>query len=94
MLSKKLKMSKNKINITDINISKSIDATGLFCPAPIAMLKIELEEVKSSEIIEIIADDPGFEKDLPSWCNSTGNELLFLERDKEGIFFGYVKKKK
>ena len=85
---------KNKTNNPDINISTSIDATGLFCPAPMAMLKIGLEEVKNYEIVEIIADDPEFEKDLPSWCDSTGNELLFLEIDEKGILFGYVKKKK
>ena len=87
-------MKKNKINISDMKISNSLDAIGLFCPAPIAMLKMELGEVKSSEIVKIIADDPGFEKDLPLWCNSTGNKLLFLERDEKGIFSGYVKKKK
>ena len=90
----KLKIKKNKIKNSDLNISSSIDAIGLFCPAPMAMLKIGLGEVKSSEIVKIIADDPEFEKDLPSWCNLTGNKLLFLERDKKGIFFGYVKKKK
>ena len=87
-------MKKNKINTLDIKISNSIDATGLFCPTPIAMLKIGLGEVKISEIVKIIADDPGFEKDLPSWCNSTGNELLFLKKDKKGIISGYVKKNK
>ena len=79
---------------SDLNISSSINATGLFCPAPMAMLKIGLEEIKISEIVKIIADDPGFEKDLPSWCNSTGNELLFLKKDKKGIISGYVKKNK
>lgn len=87
-------MKKNKINIKDINISKIIDATGLYCPAPMAMLKIGLEEVKNSEIVKIIADDSGFEKDLPIWCNSTGNELLFLEKDEKRIISGHVKKGK
>lgn len=87
-------MKKNKTNTLDIKISSSIDATGLFCPAPMAMLKTGLEEVKNFEIVEIIADDPEFEKDLTSWCNSTGNKILFLKRDEKGIFFGYVEKKK
>lgn len=90
----KLKMKKNKFNSPDMNISTSIDAVGLYCPAPMAILKMGLGEVKSSEIVEIIADDPEFEKDLLSWCNSTGNELLYSKRDEKGIFFGYVKKKK
>jgi TusA-related sulfurtransferase len=88
----KLKIKKNKISIPDIKISNDIDATGLYCPAPMAMLKTELEEVKISEIVKIIADDPGFEKDLSSWCNSSGNELLFLKREKKGIISGYVKR--
>jgi len=90
----KLEIKKNKINIADIKVSNCVDATGLFCPAPMAMLKIGLEEVKISEIVEIIADDPGFKKDLPLWCNSTGNELLFLKKDKKGVISGYVKKNK
>ena len=90
----KLEMKKNKINTLDIKISNSVDATGLFCPAPMAMLKIGPEEVKISEIVEIIADDSEFETDLPLWCNSTGNELLFLKKDKKGIISGYVKKNK
>ena len=87
-------MKKNKINTLDIKISNSVDATGLFCPAPMAMLKIGLGEVKISEIVEIIADDPGFKKDLPAWCNATGNELLFLEKDEKRIIYGHVKKGK
>ena len=86
-------IKQNKIKYRDIYISTNIDALGLYCPAPIAMLKVGLEEVKNSEIVEIIADDPNFERDLPEWCNSTGNELLFLKKDEKGIISGYVKKK-
>ena len=87
-------MKKNKINKKDINISETIDATGLYCPAPMAMLKTGLEEVKDSKIVKIIADDPGFEKDLQLWCNSTGNKLLLLKKNEEEIISGYVKKGK
>lgn len=87
-------MKKNKINSRDIKISTIIDGTGLYCPTPMAMLKIGLEEVKKAEVIEIISDDPGFENDLPSWCISTGNKLLFLRKDEKGIISGYVRKKK
>lgn len=82
------------LNKKNLNFSETIDATGLYCPAPMAMLKIALEEIKNSEIVKVIADDPGFEKDLPVWCSSTGNELLFLKKDEKGIISGYVKKKK
>lgn len=90
----KLQMKKNKINISEMKISKSLDATGLFCPAPMAMLKAGLEEVKTSGIVKITADDPGFEKDLALWCNSTGNELLLLKKNKKSIISAYIKKNK
>lgn len=71
---------------------KTLDCTGLFCPVPIVKTKIELEKMKSGEVLEVLADDQGFEKDLPAWCNSTGEK--FLEMKKEGkIFKGYVMKK-
>jgi len=71
---------------------KSIDCTGLFCPMPIVRTKQEMQGMKPGEILEVVADDPGFEKDLPAWCNLSGEKLL--EMKKEGPFFtGYVKKK-
>lgn len=71
---------------------KSIDCTGLFCPMPIVRAKQEMEGMKPGEILEIMADDPGFEKDLPAWCALTGEK--FLEMKKEAPFFtGYVEKK-
>jgi TusA-related sulfurtransferase len=71
---------------------KTLDCIGLFCPMPIVKTKEELEGMKSGEVLEVIADDPGFEKDLPSWCGMTGEQ--FLEMKKEGgILKGYVKKK-
>ena len=42
--------------------------------------------------LEVVADDPGFEKDLPAWCGMSGEQ--FLEMKKEGSFFtAYVAKK-
>ncbi|HCJ67299.1 MAG TPA: hypothetical protein DHV62_08265 [Elusimicrobia bacterium] len=71
---------------------KTLDCTGLFCPVPIVKTKLELEKMKSGEVLEILADDPGFEKDLPAWCTTTGEK--FMEMKKEGkIFKGYVMKK-
>lgn len=75
-----------------MEIKKSLDCVGLFCPMPIVKTNLELETMKSGETLEIIADDPGFEKDLPAWCEMTGAK--FLELKKEGsLIKGYVMKK-
>ena len=75
-----------------MNATKSLDCTGLFCPMPIVQTKRELDGMNSGEILEITADDPGFEKDLPAWCQMSGGK--FLELRKEGnLIKGYVMKK-
>ena len=75
-----------------IKANKSIDCTGLFCPMPIVRTKQEMAGMKPGEVLEIVADDPGFAKDLPAWCGLTGEK--FMEMKQEGSFFtGYVEKK-
>jgi tRNA 2-thiouridine synthesizing protein A len=69
-----------------------LDCTGLFCPMPIVKTSSEMNSMKSGEVLEISADDPGFEKDLPAWCKMSGQE--FIEIKKEGrTLKGYVRKK-
>jgi TusA-related sulfurtransferase len=52
----------------------------------------KMKELKSGEVLEIVADDKGIKKDIPSWCVSTGNECLGTE-EKDGEFHLFVKKK-
>jgi len=71
---------------------KVLDCTGLFCPMPIIATKRELDAMKTGEVLEIHADDPGFEKDLPAWCRATGETCLGIEKEGSTLK-GYVKKK-
>lgn len=48
--------------------------------------------MKPGEILEIIADDPGFADDLPTWCAAVGEEFLAMQQEAP-LFKGYVKKK-
>lgn len=72
---------------------KSLDCVGLFCPMPIIQLKGAIDTIEAGKVIEILADDPAFEKDLRAWCNVTGMELLSVEKDSDGTVKGYVRKK-
>jgi TusA-related sulfurtransferase len=75
-----------------MNVTKILDCAGLFCPMPIANTRRELEKMHPGEVLEIIADDPGFEKDLPAWCEATGEQLLEMKKE-DGVLKGYVRKK-
>jgi len=70
---------------------KTLDCIGLFCPMPIAQTKIEIDKMNQGEVLEVLADDPGFLKDLPAWCKMSGEEFLGIEKDGN-ILKGYVKK--
>jgi len=84
--------SENNDNKTIVP-DKTIDCVGLFCPMPVVKTKLELEKMKYGEILEIIADDPGFLKDLPAWCQMTGEKCLAVFREGNGnLIKGYVKK--
>ena len=75
-----------------MNPQRTLDCVGLFCPMPIIKTKLELEKMNSGDVLEILADDPGFEKDLPVWCEMTGEQFITLK--KEGtVLKGYVRKK-
>ncbi|MGL5765628.1 MAG: CoA-disulfide reductase, partial [Sarcina sp.] len=74
------------------NIIK-VDACGLQCPGPIRKVFEEIEKIENGEILEVLASDPGFKKDIKAWCESTGNELLSSEFSKEDKAFKVKLKK-
>lgn len=59
----------------------TLDATGLQCPGPIMRLKKELDGLTPGATVEEIATDPGFARDVASWCRMTGNQLLDVKSD-------------
>jgi len=49
--------------------------------------------MEENQILEVKASDPGFTKDIDSWCDKTGNTLLKSEFDKnKKAFVAYIQK--
>ncbi|HPX79387.1 MAG: FAD-dependent oxidoreductase [Bacteroidales bacterium] len=70
----------------------TIDATGMQCPGPILKIKKNIDAIKPGQRIEISATDPGFERDVKAWCQTTGNTLI-EQTNSKGIFRAVVEKK-
>jgi len=70
---------------------ETLDCVGLYCPMPIAHTAKKMKELEPGQVLEVLADDPGIEQDMPNWCNTTGNEFLGIEEDK-GVYKVFVKK--
>ncbi len=58
-----------------------IDACGLACPGPIMKVAENIKGLNSGEILKISATDPGFESDIQSWAEQTGNKLVNFSKD-------------
>jgi tRNA 2-thiouridine synthesizing protein A len=72
--------------------NETLDVLGLYCPAPILHTGKKLGEMQAGQVLEILSDDEGIKKDMPAWCDSTGNEFLGLEEDGDVIRV-YVRKR-
>lgn len=74
-------------------VSVTLDACGLQCPGPIRRVFEEMQNLKEGDVIEVRATDPGFSKDIASWCKNTGNTMIKSEFDKsKKAFVAYVQK--
>lgn len=62
-----------------------LDVRGQQCPGPIVAVKQRLDAMRPGVALKILADDRGFLRDLPSFCDSTGHSLQSLEETGQGI---------
>ncbi len=70
----------------------TLDARGLMCPMPIVHLAKKVKEMKSGQILELLADDVGAKEDVPAWCSRTGHQLVSTEEEGKLLKF-YIKMK-
>jgi tRNA 2-thiouridine synthesizing protein A len=64
---------------------KHIDARGQQCPMPLLMAKRGLRELESGMVLELIATDPGSERDFRS-LERLGGHRVETEVSDDGIY--------
>ena len=70
-----------------------LDCYGLLCPMPIIQTAKKIKELRVGQVLEILSTDEGIVKDMPAWCQMTGQEYLGLEKDGD-VYRVYVRKVK
>jgi len=78
--------------MVDLQKDATLDAKGLMCPMPIVQLAKKVKEMKSGQILELLADDVGAKEDVPAWCSRTGHQLVGTEQEGNISRF-YIKMK-
>ena len=69
----------------------TLDVRNQSCPLPIVRAAQAIKEIGTGETLEILATDRGALSDVPSWCETTGNELL-EKGEEDGVFRFLVRK--
>ena len=68
--------------------NKEIDTRGLNCPLPILRAKKALTELRSGQLLKVVATDPGSTRDFQAFARQTGNELV--EQQTVGADFIHI----
>jgi tRNA 2-thiouridine synthesizing protein A len=59
---------------------------------PIVMTAGAMKALRSGDLLEVVATDPGSVADFAAWCSATGNELI--EHDAADGVLRYVIRKR
>lgn len=65
----------------EIKSDKELDCLGLYCPEPVFRTRMELDNMKIGEILEVIADDPAAEADIRSLAKNLEQKILGVYKE-------------
>jgi tRNA 2-thiouridine synthesizing protein A len=64
---------------------RKLDCIGLYCPEPVFKTRMELDEMKKGEVLEVVADDPAAEEDIRSLVKHLEQVLLSVKKDGNAV---------
>ena len=71
-----------------MHIDKELDTRGLNGPLPILKAKKSLSEMRSGQLLKVVATDAGSVRDFQAFAKQTGNELV--DQQTAGVEFIHV----
>ena len=75
----------------EITAEIEIDLSGQQCPMPLLKAKLALNSMDSTQVLKVVATDPGSEKDFQLFVNQTDHQILDFQED-ESAYFYWIKK--
>lgn len=69
----------------------TIDASGLLCPLPVLKARKALKGLKTGDVLDVLATDPGAPGDFADFCAKTGCRML-ESREAGGVFHFAIEK--
>ena len=68
-------------------VDRSLDCVGLYCPEPVFRTRQELDQMEVGDVLEVVADDPASEEDIPRLVKRLEQQLVEMHKDKDQIHF-------
>ena len=66
---------------------RNLDCIGLYCPEPVFRTRQEIDKLDVGEVLEVIADDPAAEEDIPRLVKRLGLELVEMRKENDQLHF-------
>lgn len=61
--------------------NRTLDCLGLYCPEPVFRTRMELDDIRIGEVLEVLADDPAAEADIQSLVKRLEQEIVDVSKD-------------
>jgi len=65
----------------NVKPDRTLDCIGLYCPEPVFKTRIELDEMKVGEVVEVLADDPAADEDIKTLVKHLEQEILGITKE-------------
>ena len=59
-----------------------LDLRGLQCPMPLLKAKLALNGMAASQVLKVVATDPGSERDFHMFAEHSENQILHFSKDE------------
>jgi TusA-related sulfurtransferase len=76
-----------------IKPNRELDCVGLYCPEPVFRTRQEIDKLVVGEILEVVADDPAAEEDIPRLVKRLEQQLVEMRKENDQFHF-VIKKTK
>ncbi|MEQ8861341.1 MAG: sulfurtransferase TusA [Pseudomonadales bacterium] len=70
-----------------LHADRQLDATGLYCPEPLMIVRNQVRQMASGQVLHVTATDPSTSRDFQNFCRFMGHELLAEEHANERFEF-------
>jgi tRNA 2-thiouridine synthesizing protein A len=70
-----------------IKPNKELDCVGLYCPEPVFRTRQEIDKMAVGEVLEVVADDPAAEEDIPRLVKRLEQQLVEMRKENDQFHF-------